>query len=271
MNCFTKGIPKISYSNMKKDKFYSKQMRKVDAIHSAKALRDLEDAAMTRGRDQFVWRAFLEQQQEALGFANVGGGITIPSAVTWLSQAWDNTATYAAGTGGVPANSSFVQVNGSVYAAPNAAPASGTAPPGSTWVLQSPGPGMNAWQVNPNARQSIWANPTQDFPLPPVYTDVVDSAWYAPDQQVASTTLNQWYIPAPGIGFLLAAASTGFPILQYNLAGTWTTAFTFTATTYIPVFLDGLTWRVITAAASAVRQTYQIFRPRMLTQASANL
>ena len=256
---------------MKKGKFYAAQMRKVDALHSAKALGKMEDATMTRGRDKFVWQSFLQQQQMmAQGFANVGGGITIPAAQTWLSQAWDNSATYVAGVGGYPLPASFVQLSGVVYAIPGAvASTPGTPPPGGVWVIQPQAPGGNAWQVNPYARQSNWGNPTLDFPLPPVYADVVDSAWYAPDSQVNSATAAQYYIPAPGIGLLLCAQSTNPSSLQYNLAGSWTTAFTFTATTYLPVYLDGLTWRVLNAGTT--RNTYQVFRARMLTQTSANL
>ena len=249
-----------------KDSFYDKQLRKVDLIYSTKALRKHEDKLLTKGRGDAMWRSFEMQQQQSLGFANVGGGITIPAAATWLSQAFDNLATYPAGVGGVPVAGSFVQLNGVVYAIPGAvASTPGTPPPGGVWVVQNPGPGMNAWQVNPNARVSIWVNPTLDFPLPPVATDVADSAWQIPDSQPTSATNTQWYIPAPGIGFMITAAGLTPSSLQYNLAGTWTTAITLTAsvTNYIPVMLDGLTWRLL---AGAARTPNVIFRSRMLTQ-----
>jgi len=252
---------------MKKDQFYDKQMRKVDAIYSTKALRKIEDKLLTKGRDQFIWRTLEMQQQEAFGFANVGGGITIPAAATWLSQAWDNLATYPAGSAGIPATGSFVQLNGVVYAIPGAvASTPGTPPPGGVWVVQNPGPGMNAWQVNPNARMSNFANPTMNFPLPPVATDVVDSAWAIPDSQATSTTNTQFYIPAPGIGFMITAAGAATPgSLQYNLAGVWTTAVTLAAsvTNYTPVFLDGLTWRLL---AGTTRTPWVIFRSRQTIQ-----
>jgi hypothetical protein len=245
---------------------YDKQMRKVDVIYSTKAFRKFEDKLLTRGRGDAMWQSFERQQQETLGFANVGGGITIPAAVTWLSQAFDNLATYPAGVGGVPVAGSFVQLNGVVYAIPGAvASTPGTPPPGGVWVIQAPGPGMNAWQVNPNARLSGFANPTLSFPQPPVFTDVADSAWAPPDAQPTGVTNTQWYIPAPGIGFMITTAGLTPASLQYNLAGTWTTAVALTASVinYIPVMLDGLTWRLI---AGSARTPNVIFRSRQTIQ-----
>lgn len=242
---------------------YDSQMRKVDVIYSGKKLRKFEDKLLTKGRGDAMWRMFERQQQEAFGFANVGGGITIPATATWLSQAWDNTATYPAGVNGQAVPGSFVQLNGVVYAAPTTTPAG--APPGSTWVIQPPGPGMNGWQVNPNSKLSVWANPTLDFPLPPAAAvDVADSAWAIPDSQVVSTTAAQAYIPAPGMGFIIATMATTFPTLQYNLAGTWTTAYTFVASNYVPVFLDGLTWRILSSGTT--RNVYNIYRARQMIQ-----
>jgi hypothetical protein len=251
---------------MKTDKNYDSQLRKVDVIYSGKALRKFEDKLLTKGRGNAMWRSFDKQQQEALGFANVAGGITIPAAATWLSQSWDSSATYIAGNGTQALPLSFVQLSGVVYAIPGlVASTPGTPPPGGVWVIQPPGPGMNAWQVNPNAKMSVWANPTLGFPLPPTAAvDVVDSAWAIPDTQVQSTTAAQFYIPAPGIGFMIGTPATTFSSLQFNLAGTWTTAATFTAATYLPVFLDGLTWRIL--ASGTTRNTMTIYRSRQTIQ-----
>lgn len=247
------------------ESFYAKQMRKVETIFSGKLFRKFEDKLLTKGRGDEMWRLYERQQQEAFGFANIGGGITIPAAAIWWSSAWNNTTSYPAGTGGIPSNLSFVQVNGVVYAAPTTTPAG--APPGSTWVIQSPGPGMNGWQVNPYGKGSVWTNPGLTFPNPPAAAvDVVDSAWAIPDQQVCSTTAAQSYIPAPGIGFLIGTSAANPPSLQYNLNGSWTTAVTIGATVafYIPVFLDGLTWRML--GAGTTLNTYNIFRSRQTIQ-----
>lgn len=221
------------------------------------------DLYLTRGRD---WHIFQEQQQETFGLANYAGNIQNPATVTWLSQAFDNTATYPAGNGTLPVAGSFVQRAGVVYAIPGTvASTPGTGPPGSVWVIQPQPTGGNAWQVNPNPRQSGFAGNWMNFPAPPVYTEQPDAAWYPGDAQVIDTTATDYYIPSPGRLIMVAAFGTNFPLVQMNIAGSWTTIFTTTATTCQWFEFDGLTWRVQNPATST-RQTYTMYRIRQAPQ-----
>jgi hypothetical protein len=218
-----------------------------------------------RGRqEQLGFAQLKEQQQQAFGFASGGAGISIPAAVTWLSQAWDNTATYTGGGGVAPA-ASFVQLNGVVYAAPTTNPAG--APPGSTWVIQAPAPGGNGWNVNPNPKfSSTFSQPTSFFPAPPASTvDVVDAYWAPPDLQVLSTTASQRYIPAPGRGFLSSTIVTTASTLQANIAGSWTAVLSLPAGSYLQYLeLDGMTWALLSGGTT--RNTYTIYRVRQSVQ-----
>ena len=215
------------------------------------------DLYLARGGDR--WIELASQQQEARGFPQYGA-IQIPAACTWLSQAFDNTGVYPAGNGTVPAPGSFVQRAGAVYAIPGTTPSTaGTGPPGSVWVQQPPALGGNAWQVNPNTRFSSYAQNFLTFQWPPNYTEQVDCAWWPPDSQVISTTATDYYIPAPGRMLLYGTFATNFPLVQVNIAGSWTTVFTTIAATCQWLELDGLTWRIQNPATST-RQTYTLLR-----------
>jgi hypothetical protein len=219
-----------------------------------------------RHHEQEVFKTYADQQQHAFGFPFQGAGITIPAAVIWLSQAWDSSAVYPAGDGTYPVPGSFIQWRGAVYAIPGTvASTAGTPPTGGVWVIQPQAPGGNAWNVNPNPRLAKFSNPGGTFPAPPVFTDVVDSYWYPPDSQVISTNASDFYIPGPGRGYLVATFATNFPLLQANLAGTWTTVFTTIAATFQWIEIDGLTWRIQNPATST-RQTYIFYRVRQSVQ-----
>lgn len=203
--------------------------------------------------EQEFFKRYADQQQQAFGFAFTGAGITVPAAVTWLSQSWDNLVAYTAGDGVFPVAASFVQYLGIVYAIPGTvASTAGTPPPGGVWVVQPQSPGGNAWNVNPNPRLTKFSNPGSTFPAPPVFTDVVDSYWYPPDSQVLSTTASNYYIMAPGRGQLVSGAVANPYSLQVNLAGTWTTVFTASATllTFQWIEVDGLAWRFLGAGTT---------------------
>jgi hypothetical protein len=215
------------------------------------------DLFLARGKEK--WAPFRQQQQQSRGFAQYGA-TQIPATVTWLSAAFDNTATYAAGNGYIPLPGSFVQVAGSVYAIPGTvASTPGTAPPGGVWVVQPPAPGGNGWQVNPNTRFSSYAQNFLTFQWPPNYVDQPDAAWWPGDSQVIDTTPAHYYIPAPGRLLLVGTFATNFPLVQANIAGTWTTLFTTTAATCQWFEFDGLTWRIQNPATST-RQTYTMYR-----------
>lgn len=198
--------------------------------------------------EQAVYKA-IESQQQLTGFSFSGAAITIPAAVTWWSSAYNAATTYPAGVAGQPVYNSFIQYQGVVYAVPGATPSSaGTPPPGGVWVVQNPAPGGNAWNVNPTARLfSSWAQPTGFFPSwPPGTVDVVDAYWAPPDTQVLAAGASNYYIPAPGRGFLSTATAQGS--LQYNLAGSWTTGITLAAGTFSWIEVDGLSWRLLSSA-----------------------
>lgn len=215
------------------------------------------DLYLARGGERWIQHA--SQQQEARGFPQYGA-IQIPSTVTWLSQAFDNTATYAAGNGTVPLPASFVQMSGTVYAVPGTvASTPGTPPPGGVWVIQPPALGGNAWQVNPNTRFSSYAQNFLTFQWPPNYTEQIDCAWWPGDSQVIDTTPAHYYIPAPGRLLFVATFATNFPLVQVNIAGSWTTVFTTLAATCQWFEFDGLTWRVQNPGTST-RQTYTMYR-----------
>jgi hypothetical protein len=234
--------------------------RKAERILSKRWQDRMNDRHLTKGREP--WKGFTQQQQETFGFANYAGNIQNPATVTWLSQAYDNTATYPAGNGTTPVPGSFVQLNGVVYAIPGTvASTPGTPPPGGVWVIQPAPTGANTWQVNPNPRLSSFAGTTNNFPTPPVYTEQQDSAWYPGDAQVISTTASAYYIPAPGHALLAGTFATNFPLVQMNIAGSWTTIFTTIAATCQWLELDGLSWR-ITNPATSTRQTYTMYRLR---------
>jgi hypothetical protein len=195
-----------------------------------------------------IWRQF-ECQQQQTGFSFSGAATTIPAAVIWWSSAYNAATVYPAGVGGQPLYNSFIQYQGSVYAIPGATPSTaGTPPPGGVWVLQNPAAGANAWNVNPNTRQfSVWAQPTSFFPTwPPGTVDVVDAYWSPPENQVLAAGATNYYIPAPGRGFLSTATAQG--TLQYNLAGTWTAGLALAATTFNWIEVDGLCWRLLSTA-----------------------
>jgi hypothetical protein len=235
--------------------------RKADRQLSKRWQDQQNDRYLTRGR----WRKLEQQQQNAFGFAQTGN-IQIPASVTWLSQAFDNTATYPAGNGTLPVAGSFVQRQGVVYAIPGTvASTPGTGPPGSVWVIQAAPTGANQWQVNPNARQSTFSGNWMNFPMPPVYTEQVDSSYFPPDLQVVSTTAADYYYPAPGRMLMVGTFATNFPLVQVNIAGTPTTVFTTVAATCQWFEMDGLSWRVQNPATST-RQTYQMFRVRQSIQ-----
>jgi len=231
--------------------------RRAERQLSRRWQQEQNDRYLARGGEK--WAPFMQQQQAARGFPNYGA-IQIPSTVTWLAQAFDNTATYPAGNGTLPVAGSFVQRAGSVYAIPGTvASTPGTGPTGGVWVQQPPALGGNNWQVNPNTRFSSFAQNFLSFQYPPNYTEQVDCAWWPGDLQVVSTTATDYYIPAPGRMLWVAAFATNFPLLQVNIAGSWTTVFTSTAATFQWIELDGLTWRIQNPATST-RQTYTLYR-----------
>ena len=209
-------------------------------------------------RQKEKWAPFTQQQQTARGFPQYGA-IQIPSTVTWLSQAYDNTATYPAGNGTLPVAGSFVQLSGVVYAIPGTvASTPGTPPPGGVWVIQPPALGGNGWQVNPNTRFSSYAQNFLTFQWPPNYTEQIDCAWWPGDSQVCSTTAAQYYYPAPGRMLITSASATTFSTIQLNIATVWTTIYTFTASTCQWFEFDGLTWRVLNSGTT--RNTYTMYR-----------
>jgi hypothetical protein len=246
---------------MKPDPFENE--RKAERQLSRRWQDQQNDSYLTRGREP--WKAFEQQQQQTFGFAQYGN-VQIPAAATWLSQAYDNTATYPAGNGYIPVAGSFIQLNGVVYAIPGTvASTPGTPPPGGVFVIQPQAVGGNAWQVNPNPRFSAYAGPWLNFPVPPVYTEQPDSSYFPPDTQVISTTANAYYIPAPGRLLMVGTFATNFPLVQVNIAGAWTTVFTTVAATCQWFELDGLSWR-ITNPATSTRQTYTMYRVRQSIQ-----
>jgi hypothetical protein len=247
---------------MKKDPLENE--RKAERMLSKRWQDKQNDLFLTRRREP--WRYFKQQQQETWGFGNYAGNIQNPVTVTWLSQAYDNTAVYPAGNGTVPVAGSFIQLGGVVYAIPGTvASTAGTPPPGGVWVVQAPPTGANTWQVNPNPRFSSFAGNWMNFPVPPVYTEQPDAAWYPGDLQVVSTTPAHYYIPAPGRLILAATFATNFPLVQMNIAGSWTTIFTTSAATCQWFEFDGLSWRIQNPATST-RQTYTMYRIRQSTQ-----
>lgn len=251
---------------MKYSKEELRALRMADRMTSGRVQKKMADKHLVKGREKELWQSFERQQQQMpFGFSYVGGGISIPATVTWLSQAWDNTATYPAGVAGYPVAGSFIQLNSVVYAIPGAvASTPGTPPPGGVFVIQPPSPGGNGWNVNPQPRLSTFAQPTSFFPTPPIYTDVVDSYWYPGDLQVMSTTASQRYFPAPGRGYLVSASATTFSTVQINIAGTPTTIFTFTGTTFQWVELDGLTISFLSSGTT--RNTVTTYRIRQSAQ-----
>jgi hypothetical protein len=232
---------------MKKDPLWNE--RKAEQMLSKRWQDKQNDIYLARGREKFA--PFMQQQQEARGFPQYGA-IQIPATVTWLSQAYDNLATYPAGNGSIPVAGSFVQIPGLSASTP------GTPPPGGVWVIQPPALGGNGWQVNPNTRFSSWAQNFLTFQWPPNYVEQIDCAWWPGDSQVCSTTANQYYIPAPGRMLITSAASTTFSTIQVNIAGAWTTVFTFTPTTCQWMECDGMTWRVNNSGTT--RNTYTMYR-----------
>lgn len=199
-------------------------------------------------QEQAPFVAMFSQQQQT-GFSFTGAATTIPAAVTWWSSAYNAATVYPAGVAGQPLYNSFIQYQGIVYAVPGATPSTaGTPPPGGVWVVQSPPAGANSWNVNPNTRQfSVWAQPTSFFPTwPPGTVDVVDAYWAPPESQVLAAGATNYYIPAPGRGFLSTATAQG--TLQYNLAGTWTAGLALAATTFSWIEVDGLCWRLLSTA-----------------------
>lgn len=113
--------------------------------------------------------------------------------------------------------------------------------------------------------QSIWAggNTTQmpSPPAPNIATDAPDCAFNIPDAQVLATTAT--YVPSPGRGLVVCVAGTTTgPTLQYNINGTWTTIFTFTAaaTTATYAMFDGVNVRLNNLAATS--STFTIYRER---------
>jgi hypothetical protein len=231
--------------------------RKAEKILSRKWQSQQNDLYLARGKERLA--PFMQQQQEARGFPQYGA-IQIPSSVTWLSAAYDNTATYPAGNGSIPVAGSFVQRAGVVYAIPGTvASTPGTGPSGSVWVVQPPALGGNAWQVNPNTRFSSYAQNFLTFQWPPNYTEQIDCAWWPGDTQIISTSATDYYLPAPGRLLFVAGFSTNFPLVQVNIAGSWTTVFTTTAATCQWFEFDGLTWRIQNPATST-RQTYTMYR-----------
>ena len=225
------------------------------------------DSIHLRADPRNGWQRLAQQQQQMpFGFSSPSAATTIPATVTWLSPAWYNTATYPVGSGTTPVPGSFVQLSGVVYAIPGTvASTPGTPPPGGVWVIQPPPLGGNGWNVNPMPRLSTFAGPAGPFfPTPPVFTYVVDSYWYPGDLQVMSATAAQYYIPSPGRALVTSASATTFSTLQVNIAGTWTTVYTFTATTCQWFELDGMTWRVLNSGTT--RNTYTLYRIRQSAQ-----
>lgn len=251
---------------MKYSKTELRALRAADRMTSAKHQAKMADKHLTRGRDKALWQSFEQQQQQMpFGFASTGAAISIPATVTWLSQSFDSSATYPAGVGGLPLPGSFVQLNGVVYAIPGlVASTPGTPPPGGVWVIQPPSPGGNGWNVNPQSRLSTWAQPTGFFPAPPTFTDVPDSYWYPGDSQVMATNANQRYYPAPGRGYLVSASATTFSTVQINIAGTPTTIYTFTGTTFTWMELDGMTISFLSSGTT--RNTVTMYRVRQSAQ-----
>lgn len=241
-----------------------KNERKAERMLSKRWQDRQNDRYLTRGREP--WKQFIQQSQETFGLGNYAGNISNPAVVTWLSQAYDNTAVYPAGNGTLPVAGSFVQRAGVVYAIPGTvASTAGTGPPGGVWVIQPQASGGNAWQVNPNPRQTGYAGNWMNFPVPPVYTEYPDSSYAPGDLQVVSTTATDYYIPAPGRMLLVGTFATNFPLIQMNIAGSWTTIFTTVAATVQWFELDGVSWRVQNPATST-RQTYTMYRIRQSIQ-----
>ena len=194
-----------------------------------------------RCQEQSSLRNLERQQQEAFGFAFTGGGLSIPTAVIWWASSWAIATTYPAAVGGQALYNSYIQYQGTIYAIPGTTPSTpGTPPTGGVWVaLTTTAP---LWVgANPNPRQSVWANPTTLFPQPAPYTDVVDSYWQVGEVQNLAAIAANFYIPAPGRGVVQTAVAHG--LLQFNIAGSWTTVWTNTATTFIWMEFDGLTAR----------------------------
>src|SRR5271165_7067358 len=211
-----------------------------------------------RRDEQEFFKAYNPQQQEAFGFAFSGAGITIPTAVIWWTSSWAIATTYPAGDGTYALYNSYIQYQGSVYAITGTvASTPGTPPPGGVWVLVAPAVGGNAWNVNPAPRLSKYASPTSFFPQPAVFTDVVDAYWYVPETQSLAAVAANFYIPAPGRGVVQTAVAQG--VLQFNLAGSWTTVWTNTTTTFLWMEFDGLTARWLsTGTINAALLYYRI-------------
>ena len=219
-------------------------------------------------QEQSSFRTLERQQQEA-GFQFPGGGLTVPAASIYYASSWNVSTTYPAspnapaGGTGYPAALSFIQYQGSIYAITGStASTPGTPPTGGVWVaMTSVAP---LWTgANPSRKLSIqWGSPAGTFPAPfgalgVSVVDVADSYWDIPETQNLAALVANFYIPAPGRGFVVTATAQG--VLQLNLAGTWTTVYTNTATTFQYIEIDGLTARWLsTGTLNAALLFYRI-------------
>jgi hypothetical protein len=101
----------------------------------------------------------------------------------------------------------------------NLSPTFGTPVNGTTATVSSVGPipAPVAWGIN--QLQSSFSNAGGFFPVPPTTSPVTPGSMFnVPDVQ--TVTLNGAYVPAPGRG---EVTCTGAGVIQYNIAGTWTT------------------------------------------------
>jgi hypothetical protein len=219
-------------------------------------------------QEQSAFRGLELQQQEA-GFQFPGGGLTVPAACIYYASSWNIGTTYPAspnapaGGTGYPAVLSYIQYQGTIYAITGSTPSTpGTPPTGGVWVALTTAAPL--WTgANPSRKLSLqWASPAGTFPAPfgaagvPA-VDVVDSYWDIPETQNLAAVAANFYIPAPGRGFVVTATAQG--VLQLNIAGSWTTVFTNTALTFQYIEIDGLTARWLsTGTANTALLFYRI-------------
>jgi hypothetical protein len=110
-----------------------------------------------------------------------------------------------------------------------------------------------------NPQQSLFAYGAGSFYAFPPATSVptVGSAFMVPEVEILPTTVT--WIPAPGRGIMtLASGTTTAAVIQYNIAGTWTTVFTGTISATVSLYLmcDGTNVRVNNLSATATTFTF---------------